>query len=65
MSKTILNHPAVIECLLDGDGGSDYKYDTFLKEGWVYEYGRTAGCRGGNFNTVAEFKYANPIKKNS
>ena len=61
MSKTITNHPAVAECLLDGAGGCDYKYDTFLKEGWVYLNGRMAGARGGNFDTVAEFRYASPV----
>ncbi len=61
MSKTIINHPAVEECLLDGGGGSDYKYDTILKEGFVYVNGRMAGGRCGNFDTVADFKYASPV----
>ena len=61
MSKTIINHPMVEEVLLDGGGGCDYKYDTFLKEGFVYSTGRMEGCRGGNFNTVAEFKDAAPM----
>lgn len=60
--KAIINHPAVAECVCGVAGGSDYKHDVFLKEGWAFEYGRTAGCRGLLCHTVADFKSANPIK---
>lgn len=58
--KTILNHPAVEECSSGEAGGSDYKHDVFLREGWAFENGRMAGCRTGMFHTVADFKFANP-----
>ena len=60
-----MNHPGVEECILDGEAGCDYKYDTFLKEGWVYQNGRMAGGRCGNFDTVADFLFAKPIRKES
>ena len=61
--KGIINHPAVEECLdADAQGCDGYKHDVFLKEGWVFKNGRTSGCRGCNFSTVADFRYAEPIK---
>lgn len=60
--KAIATHPAVEACE-DGDAeGFDYKHAVWLKPEWRFENGRMAGCRGGNFNTVAEFKCANPIR---
>ena len=60
----IANHPSVEECL-DGpsEGFEGYRYDVWLKEGWEFKRGRMAGCRGGTFNSVADFKFAQPIKK--
>lgn len=59
--KAIVNHPGVEECE-DGpsNGAPEYKYDIFLKEGWEFTNGRTAGCRSLLCNTVSEFRYANP-----
>lgn len=56
-------HHAVQE-VLDGPGqGFDYKWNVYLKEGWVFEIGRMAGSRTGNFNTLEDFLFANPVKK--
>lgn len=63
MSKTIGNHIAVLECDPPSRSGSDYKYDVILHEGWVFESGRMRDGRCGGFNTVKEFKDANPIRK--
>lgn len=53
MSKTISNHPKVMECDHGPSTGLDeYKYDIFLKDGWVFE---ETGCRTLHCNTVAEF----------
>ena len=63
LPKTITEHPGMLECDWGADTGCDYKYDTILKAGWVYEHGRMSGGRCGNFNTVADFKHANPIRR--
>ena len=63
ISKTILNHPAVEEHLCGYSEGSDYKYDVFLKEGWVFKNFRMEGCRGGFFNSIEDFFDARPILK--
>tara|TARA_R110000787_G_scaffold142104_1_gene255624 strand:+ start:276 stop:539 length:264 start_codon:yes stop_codon:yes gene_type:complete len=61
--KTIKNHPAVLECNdADASGFTGYKHEVWLKKRWEFESGRNKGCRGSNFNTVAEFKLANPVK---
>ena len=61
--KTIKNHPAVEECNdADAAGFPDYKHEVWLKKGWKFKSGRNEGCRGSTFNTVADFKLANPIK---
>ena len=60
--KGIVNHAAVEECLSGYSGGFDYKYDVFLKEGYVFSRGRMEGSRQGCFNTVADFLHAEPIK---
>lgn len=58
--KAIKNHPGVEE-VLDGPGqGFDYKWNVFLREGWAFRSGRMAGCRTGNFNSVADFRGAQP-----
>lgn len=62
--KSILNHEAVERVDYAPDlGYEDYKYTALLKDGWVYENSRNAGCQEHNFHTVADFKYAKPIKK--
>ncbi len=61
-SKTIARHPAVQE-VLDGEAeGFDYKYDVWLRDGWVFSRGRMAGCQGGRFHTVKDFLFAEPEK---
>ena len=41
--KAIAQHPGVQE-IDDGiEGGSEYKYDVLLKEGWVFKRGRITG----------------------
>ena len=64
LSKQVTEHPAVEECLYAPDQAApDYKYDVFLKEGWVFKNGRNAGGRGCMFKTVADFKFYQPIRK--
>lgn len=61
---TIRKHPGVEEALWAPDSGVDgYKYDIFLKDGWVFTNGRMAGSRTGHFNNVGDFKNAAPMKK--
>ena len=58
----ITSHPAVEVCeSAEENGAPDYKHDVFFKQGWVFEEGRKAGCRGCLFETVSDFKNANPI----
>ena len=59
--KKIKNHPAVESCEYGPDSGLDYKHDVFLKDGWVFSAGRMEGRQSGNFNSVAEFEYAEPM----
>lgn len=62
MPKTILNHPAVESCEYGPASGiEDYKYDIFLKEGFVFAKGKTEGCRGFTCNTVSDFLHAEPV----
>ena len=61
--KTIAEHPAVFECDSGKANGSDYKHDVLLREGWVFAFGRMAGCRSGLFHTAADFIQAQPTKK--
>jgi len=58
--KAIQNHPAVETCTSGEAGGSDYRYDIWLRSGWQFTQGRAAGCRGLFANTVADFLYAKP-----
>ena len=59
--KQIISHPAVAECDSGHDGGSDYKHDVLLRDGYVFTRGRMSGGRCGFFHTVADFKYARPL----
>lgn len=61
--KGIASHPGVEECASGEAGGSDYKHDVWLKEGWVYTEGRMKGGRQGFFHTVADFVHAAPTKE--
>ena len=58
--KSISSHEGVLECLDGFEQNFDSKYDVFLKEGWEFTYGRMTGGRCGTFNTVEEFKEAEP-----
>lgn len=60
--KSIAGHVAVEEVLDGYNEGFDYKYDVFLKEGYVFSRGRMEGSRQGCFNTVADFWDARPIQ---
>ena len=61
--KGIIDHPAVETCEFGPDSGvEDYKHDVWLKDGWKFKYGRMAGCQGGHFNSVGDFKHAEPVK---
>jgi hypothetical protein len=60
--KAITSHPGVEEALDGPSQGFDYKWNVYLKKGWVFERGRMAGSRTGNFNYVADFRFAHPIK---
>lgn len=60
--KTIKNHPGVLEVLDGPSEGFDYKWNVFLREGWVFASSRMQGCRTGNFNSVKEFRFAEPVK---
>ncbi len=66
MPVTIQNHPGVEE-ILDGptEGFDDYKWDVWLKKGWKFRSCRMAGCRGGRFNSVADFRLAEPYEESS
>ena len=61
--KGIVNHAAVEECLCGYSQGFDYKYDVFLKVGYVFSRGRMEGNRQGCFNTVADFRDAEPVEE--
>jgi hypothetical protein len=58
--KGIAAHPGVLECDDGVGGGSDYRHDVLLREGWQFKRGRMAGCRTGFFHTVADFRDAEP-----
>jgi hypothetical protein len=60
--KTIRNHPSVKFADLGDNQGSDYKYYCELKEGWKFTSGRMEGCSSLFFNTVRDFREANPKK---
>ena len=54
MSKAIQEDSRVEEWGYADD--SDYKYEVFLKDGFVWGCGRNEGYRTMRFNTVTEFK---------
>lgn len=61
--KSIANHPAVQSVVPGEDQGSDSKYWVFLKDGYEFSGGERAGCSGGSaIDSVADFKYAAPVK---
>lgn len=53
--KAIAGHPGVEVCESGDAEGFDYKHSVWLREGWTFTYGRMAGCRSGNFQTVKAF----------
>lgn len=60
--KGITSHPGV-ESVESGEaGGSDYRHDVWLKDGWRFTKERMAGCQGGFFNSVADFIRAEPVE---
>lgn len=59
--KTVAKHPGVEGCFCGDAEGSDYRHYVELKDGWVFENGRGAGCSALFYNQVWEFKHANPI----
>ena len=60
--KGISSHESVLECEYGPSSGvEDYKWSIFLKEGYVFKYGRTAGCRSLHCNTVTEFLDCEPV----
>ena len=61
--KAILEHPGVAQCDSGHDGGSDYKHDVLLKDGWQFKRGRMAGGRCGFFRSVKTFLEAQPMKQ--
>jgi hypothetical protein len=58
--KAIATHPAVEACTSGEAGGSDYKHEVWLRDGWRFTRGRAETCRTLFCHTVAEFKYAKP-----
>jgi hypothetical protein len=60
--KAIASHPAVQECASGEEGGSDYKHDVLLREGYEFRSGRMTGCRTGLFHTVQDFLDARPMR---
>ena len=58
--KSITGHPGVASCESGEANGSDYKHDVWLKDGWVFSYGRMTGCQGGLFHTFNDFRLAQP-----
>lgn len=63
--KTVKNHKAVAFYDAGWNQDSDYKHYVELKDGWVFSAGRMEGCSSLFFNTLADFKYAAPVKKDS
>lgn len=62
LSKTIQNHPAVKDYDLTDDCGDVPFHDVLLKEGWTF-IGLDPWLRRrcGLFETVADFKRADPV----
>ena len=60
LPATIRNHPGVFYAVMGEVEGSDYKYWIELHRNWRYTCGSKQGGTGGGFNSVADFRYANP-----
>ena len=60
--KAISAHPAVLEAAPADSDTPDYKWQVYLRDGWQFARGRTAGTRSLFCNTVADFKHAEPIR---
>tara|TARA_R110000772_G_scaffold45987_1_gene105094 strand:+ start:422 stop:613 length:192 start_codon:yes stop_codon:yes gene_type:complete len=58
--KTIIKHKAVESYDTGENQGSDYKHYVILKDGWKFTEGRCADCSSLFFNTLADFKDAQP-----
>ena len=60
--KYLKDHPAVdyVEYMLDQSDG-DYRWGVYLKEGWVFKYGRGMGTNYLNIQNRASFKDACPV----
>jgi len=61
--KGITNHPGVLNCIEDQDGDSACKHEVHLKHEWRFENGWGQDEKLLWFETVAEFKAANPVRK--
>jgi len=61
--KTVRQHKAVAKYDTGWNQDSDYKHYCELSEGWVFGRGRMEGCSSLFFNTLADFKYADPMTK--
>lgn len=61
--KGIANHPGVEACESGDAGGSDYKHEVFLREGWSFDEGRMRLSRFGMFHSVEDFKAARPTRR--
>lgn len=58
--NTVKDHPGVSFCDAGRNQASDYRYYVELKEGWLFKYGKAAGCGCLFFNSLADFIYAEP-----
>lgn len=61
--KAIVRHPGVETCESGPASGIDYRHEVILRSGWVFRRGRMAGCVTGHFNNVADFKHAEPTRR--
>lgn len=61
--KTIIRHKAVAFYDTGWNQDSDYKHYCELKDGWVFGRGRMEGCSSLFFNTLNDFKAAEPMTK--
>jgi len=61
--KTVRQHKAVSKYDTGWNQDSDYKHYCELREGWVFGRGRMGGCSSLFFNTLDDFKDADPMTK--
>ena len=61
--KTAIKHNGVAYYSSGEQQGSDYKHYIECREGWVVSRGRNQGSTSLFFNTLREFKYQQPVKK--